>query len=153
MTSEHKQNMGCIKFEKEKYSKIFLFRQKMYLNSYDEYRFLAFPACFWTPIFFSNFNCFNLLGMKKLFWPFTIGINCSTYLKNFVNSWPSASNLKSFSWSLKQFFLSLCQKNVGNKIPFLVLSTFEIDTTKVPYFFDCFWTKPPKVAIVQALGP
>ena len=36
-----------------------------------------------------------------MFWPFTVQINCSSDLKNNSNSWPSASNLKSFSQSLK----------------------------------------------------
>ena len=41
---------------------------------------------------------------QKLFWPFTVWINCSSDLKNFANSWPSASNFKSFSRSLEHFF-------------------------------------------------
>ena len=32
--SEHKQNMGRIKFAKKKYSKVFLFQQKINLNSF-----------------------------------------------------------------------------------------------------------------------
>ena len=40
-------------------------------------------------------------------------------LKNFANSLPSASNFKSFSRSLEQFFLTVGQNNFGNKIPFL----------------------------------
>ena len=42
-------------------------------------------------------------------------------LKNFANSRPSASNFKSFSRSLEQFFLTVGQNNFGNKIPFLKL--------------------------------
>ena len=95
--------------------------------------FLTIPACFWIPIFFSNMNsnCSNLLDMRnlqeqvkkafcyqKLFWPFTVWINCSSDLKNFANSRPSASNFKSFSRSLEQFFLTVGQNNFGNKIPF-----------------------------------
>ena len=38
--------------------------------------------------------------------------------KNVANSWPSASNFKSFSRSLEQFFLTVGQNNFGNKIPF-----------------------------------
>ena len=34
---------------------------------------------------------------QKLFWPFTVWQNCSSDLKMFANSWPSASNLKRFS--------------------------------------------------------
>ena len=60
---------------------------------------------------FSNlFNVRNLqeqvkkaLCYQKLFWPFTVWINCSGDFKIFANSRPSASNFKSFSWSLKQF--------------------------------------------------
>ena len=44
---------------------------------------------------------------QKLFWPFTIWINCSRDLKNFANSQPSASNFKSFSQSLE--FFSHCR--------------------------------------------
>ena len=55
---------------------------------------------------------------QKLFWPFTVWINCSSDLKNFWNSRPSASNFKSFSLSLEQFFLTVGQNNFGNKIPF-----------------------------------
>ena len=40
---------------------------------------------------------------QKLFWPFTVWINCSSDLKNFANSRPSASNFKSFSRSLKPY--------------------------------------------------
>ena len=40
-------------------------------------------------------------------------------LKIFANSRPSASNFKSFSWSLEQFFLTVGQNNFGNKLPFL----------------------------------
>ena len=36
-----------------------------------------------------------------MFWPFTVWINCSSDLKSFANSWPSASNFNSFSRSLK----------------------------------------------------
>ena len=43
----------------------------------------------------------------------------SSDLKNFANSRPSASNFKSFSQSLEQFFLTVGQNNFGNKIPFL----------------------------------
>ena len=39
-------------------------------------------------------------------------------LKNFANSWPSASNFKFFSRSQEQFCLTVGQNNFGNKIPF-----------------------------------
>ena len=50
-------------------------------------------------------------------WPFTVWINCFIDLKNFANSWPSASNFKIFSRSLEQFFLTVGQNNFGIKIP------------------------------------
>ena len=42
---------------------------------------------------------------------FTFWINCSGDLKNFANSWPSASNFKGFSRSLEHFFLTKGQNN------------------------------------------
>ena len=53
---------------------------------------------------------------QKLFWPFTVWINCSSDLKKIANSQPSASNYKSFSQSLEQFFLTVVQYNFGTKI-------------------------------------
>ena len=67
---------------------------------------------------------------QKLFWTFTVWMNCSSNLKNFANSWPSALNFKSFSLSLEQFFLTVCQNNFGNKIPVL----FFFRWTRI-----CFW--------------
>ena len=77
-----------------------------------------------------NSNCSNLLYLRnlqeqvkkafcyqKLFWPFTVWINCSRDLKNFANSWPLASIFKTFSQSLEHFFLTAGQNNFGNKIP------------------------------------
>ena len=59
---------------------------------------LTFPVCFWIP-FFSNLNsnCSDL----SLFWA-----NCY-------------SDLKRISRSLEYFFLTVCQNNFCNKIPFL----------------------------------
>ena len=78
-----------------------------------------------------NSNCSNLLDLRnlqeqvkkafcyqRLFWPFTVWINCSSDLEIFANSRPSASNFKSFSRSLEQFFLTVGQNNFGNKIPY-----------------------------------
>ena len=45
-------------------------------------------------------------------------MNCFSDLKNFENSRSSASNFKTFSRSLEQFFLTVGQNNFGNKIPF-----------------------------------
>ena len=55
---------------------------------------------------------------QKLIWPFTVWINCFSDLKIFEISRSSASNLKSFSQSLEQFFLTVGENNFGNKIPF-----------------------------------
>ena len=84
-----------------------------------------------------NSNCSNSLIMRnlqeqvkkafcyqKLFWHFTVWINCSSDLKNFANSRPSASNFKSFSRSLEQFFLTEGQNNFGNKSPWLLSNFF-----------------------------
>ena len=46
---------------------------------------------------------------QNLFWPITVWINCSNDLKTFANSRPLASNFKSFSQSLEQFFLTVGQ--------------------------------------------
>ena len=54
---------------------------------------------------------------QKLIWTFTVWINCSSHLKYFANSWPSALNFNSFSRSVEQFFLTVGQNNFGNKIP------------------------------------
>ena len=54
-----------------------------------------------------NFHCLNI-------------INCSSDLKNFANSRPSASNFKSFSRSLEQFFVTVGQNNFGSKIPLIL---------------------------------
>ena len=42
----------------------------------------------------------------------------SSDLKFFANSRPSASNFKSLSGSLEQFFLTVGQNHFDNKIPF-----------------------------------
>ena len=83
--------------------------------------FSNFSCMFLNPnIFFNlNSNCYNSLDKRnlqeqdkkascyqKLFWPFTIWINCSSDFKIFANFWPSASNFKSFSQSLEQFLSS-----------------------------------------------
>ena len=101
------------------------------------WKIMYFPAIP-IPIIFSNFefNCSNLSSLRnlqeqvkkafcyqELFWPFTVWINCSSDLKNFENSRPSASNFKSCFWSLEQFFLTVVQNNFGNKIPFPRKST------------------------------
>ena len=96
-----------------------------------------------------NSNCSSLLDMrnlqekvkkhsvtKKLFWLFTVWKNCSSDLKYFVNSRPSASNFKSFSRSQDQFFLTVGQNNSVNKIPELTLSTASTDMEFPPLFLQ-----------------
>jgi hypothetical protein len=56
-------------------------------------------------------------------------INCSSDLKNFANSQPSASNFKSFSRSVEQFFLTVGKNNYGNKIPGLKFSVSSVFST------------------------
>ena len=85
---------------------------------------------FLNPNIFSNLNCSDFLDMRnlqeqikkafcyhKLFWPFTVRVNLSSDLKNFR---PSASTFKRFSRSLEQFFLTVGQKNFGNKMIFVI---------------------------------
>ena len=95
----------------------------------NSFHFLTFPACFKIPIIFSNlnYNCSNLLDLRNLqkqvkkafcyqryFWPLSVRTNCSSDLKMFADSQPSASKIKSFSRSLEQFFLTVGQNNFGN---------------------------------------
>jgi hypothetical protein len=104
-----------------------------------KYYFLTFPAYFLIPIISSNLNYnfsifLDLRNLQeqvkkafcyqKLFWSFTVWINCSSDLKNFENSRPSDLNFKSFSQSLEQFFLTVGQNYFDNKIPFLSLIQF-----------------------------
>ena len=97
-----------------------------------------------------NCNCSDLLDMRnlqeqvkkafcyqKLFWPFSVWINCSNDLKKLANSWPSALTFKSFSLSIEQFFLTLSPNNFGNKIPFL---SFSADQLKFQ-ICDVIWLK------------
>ena len=77
-----------------------------------------------------------------MFWNFTVWINCSSELKIFANSWLSASNFKSLTRSLKQFFLTVDQNNFGNKIWFhlvnskLILHNQSLLTYSNPLVFD-----------------
>ena len=74
------------------------------------------------------FNCSDLLDLrnlqKKIKKTFNVRINCSSDLKNLANSQPSASNFKSFSPSLEQYFLTVGQNNFENKIQFLLTIHF-----------------------------
>ena len=74
---------------------------------------------------------------QKLFWPFTVWINFSSDLKIFANSRPSASNFKTFSRSLEQFFLTVGQNNFGNKIPMLAIWILYIFPFLSPLKMQC----------------
>ena len=106
-----------------------------------------------------NFNGSNLSDLRnlqeqvkkafcyqKLFWPFTVWINCSSDLKNFANSRPSASNFKSFSRSLEQFFLTVGQNNFGNKIPFPSFFLHFLSLFPINYVFD-IWNPDMRTSI------
>ena len=91
---------------------------------------------------------------RKLFWPFTVWINCSSNLKHFANSRPSASNFKSFSQSLEQFFLTIGQNNFCNKIPIKsVLSTHKNKMQKIlfPSLFLLFHVCIVVVCLIDLL--
>ena len=62
-----------------------------------------------------------------MFWPCTVWINCSSDLKHFVSSRPSASNF-SFSRSL-ELFLAVRQNNFYNKICWTPVLDREISCT------------------------
>ena len=70
-----------------------------------------------------------------MFCPYTVWINCSSDLNFFANSWPSASNFRNFSRSLKQFFLKVGQNSFGSKILFFV-SYFIAKDHVVDFFFS-----------------
>ena len=55
-------------------------------------------------------STWNGILLPKLFWP-TVRKNCSSDLKNFANSRPSASNFKSFSRLLEQFVQTVKGQN------------------------------------------
>ena len=64
--------------------------------------------------FDENFSC---LSQKMANPPLKSGSSFPNRDPLFENSWPSASNFKSFSRSIEQFFLTVRQNNFGNKIP------------------------------------
>ena len=64
---------------------------------------IFFPIWILIVLIYEILETFKL---KNLFWLFTYWINCSSDLKNFENSLPSASNFKTFSGSLEQFLLT-----------------------------------------------
>ena len=70
----------------------------------------------------SNYSKLLDLLQKQVIKAFHCWINFSSDLKNFENSWPSASIFKSYSQSLEQFFLIAGQNYFGNKILFIYIS-------------------------------
>ena len=78
----------------------------------------------------------------------TVRINCLSGLKIFANSVPSASNFKSFSRSMEQFFLTEDQINFGNKIPILV-QDFDKDTSVGPQFTSLLTTSGNTVSLLS----
>ena len=118
---------------------------------------LTFPVCFWIPINFSNLNsnCSNLSDMRnlreqvkkvfccqKLFWPFTVWINCSRDLKKNSNCRIS----KDRSRSLEQFLLTVGQNNFGNKIPFPSFFLHFLSLFPINYVFD-IWNPDMQTSI------
>ena len=131
-------NLGCVWFVWAMFCSFILRKRFQTNNRIQRFGFLwtflfsNFSFMFQNPPKKSNLNsnCSNLLDMRnlqeqvkkafcyqKMFWPFTVWINCSSDLKGFANSRPSALNFKSFPCSLEQFFLTVGQNNFGNKIP------------------------------------
>ena len=70
-----------------------------FLNPSDFFQFEFICSYFWDMRNLQE-QVEKELYYQKLFWPFTVWTNCSSDLKTFVNSRPSASNFKSFSRSL-----------------------------------------------------
>ena len=75
----------------------------------------SFPA-FWQP-FILDMLIHGIL-LPQLFWP-TVRKKCSVYCFNYTVISNFFEDFKSFSWWLEQFFLTVGQNNLGNKIPLL----------------------------------
>ena len=83
-------------------------------------------------------------------------ISCSGDLKQFANSRPSASNFKSFSRSLEQFFLTVGQNNFDNKIPFLPTTFFLYELLffhRYPSGYECSQANPGIIQLRNAPWP
>ena len=101
------------------------------------YLFSNFSCRYLNPIIFSNLNSDSskVLDLRNLQEPIQKAVcfkNC-TDLSLFelglirINSRPSASNFKSFSWSLEhQLFLIVGRNNFGNKIPYITEKYFSL---------------------------
>ena len=75
---------------------------------------------------------------KKLFWPFTVWINCSMqWSQKFCNFSAFSLESKIFSQTLEQFFLTVGQKFV----------TTTVITFYIRFFFLIFWWKMAKFSI------
>ena len=127
MISKFSERSNMTSFPEKKVQKALLEKDYAFyciFSIHDQSHFLTFPECFSIPIIFSNLNSnisdlLDLRNLKEqvkktfcyqtLFWSFTVWINCCSDLKIFANSRPSASNFKSFSRSIEQFFLTVGQ--------------------------------------------
>ena len=58
---------------------------------------------------------------QKLFWLFTVWINCSSDRKILLKSEAEGREFAKVLRSLEQFFLTVGQNNFGNKIPFFLI--------------------------------
>ena len=75
-----------------------------------------------------------------MFRPFTVQKNCSTDLKNFANSGPSASNLKVFLNHKNKFFLTLGQNNFNTKYNMIM---------QLHIFLAPLWLLPTRIAYLN----
>ena len=69
------------------------------------------------------------------------------------NSRPSASNFKKISWSLEHFFLTIGQKNFGNKIPLFSLISrlhFFLFFSAPHLFRECCWKVEERGAVGES---
>ena len=86
---------------------------------------------------------------QKLFWPFTVWINCSRDLKNFANSRPSPSNFKSFFFITWTIFLTVSQNKFGKVHVIFVAYLENMNFNKIPLINSNFW---PHCEVVAALN-
>ena len=105
---------------------------KVFLDHYNifEYSFV---------LFISNQSLLDLRNLQnklKILLPktFTVWTNCSSDLKIFANSQPSASNFKKNSRSLEQFFLT-----VGDTIYFSIFTWYKPDSIQFSRFLQTFF--------------
>ena len=70
-----------------------------------------------------------------MFWPFNVQINCSIYLQNFANSWPSASHFQKFFVITGTIF----SHNSSEQVSITFKCQYEMFSHDCSYFL-CFWT-------------